>query len=256
MIIQEISRESDPKTFHVYFGNCGEYYCYTQIYQEMMQRLNLMTAKHSKVLFVRFDLTLPSVNGNNSQNNLERNENEIAVFFELLEDDLLALAIDVQYVWVRDQSETSDHQLYHCMLLLNGEILQQQYSLPERISAIWSRALDCKTGEYVNNQAQAIDSLNAEALVDYCKRDCFGRPVGKGILILRPSIDSSGEVLKQQRFEFDYAYTRCLSWASFMSKATSANQANQAPCSMKRYGMSRIEQEDLWAYLSDDQKVA
>ena len=151
MIIKDITANS-PSEIMLCPGFYGEYYCYSKIFQEIIQRIKLMTLKHEQVLIQKFDLMFPHNYDRDANTEYNGSNKEISEFFRLLKEQVYSYGIDIQYVWVRDQTELSLVQHYHCMILLNAGITNNR--VPGNLSLLWSRVLDASILDivkYINN---------------------------------------------------------------------------------------------------------
>ena len=220
MIIQDM--ESDASGSNIFKMNhlvYGEFYCYTQIFQEILQRFKLMTLKHEKVLFERFELYLPGGYHHNERADYDGSNKEISQFFRLLKEEIYSAGMNVQYVWVREQHIDIPLQHYHCMLLVNindGE----EWNLSGTISGLWSR----------------IFESGLEGLVVPRNYDGLGREIDNGILITRPySPDVMSEVDDHLKVQFDFVYSSCISWAIDLARV---NHTSVTPRRIRRFGVS------------------
>lgn len=227
MIIQEVSNYS-PSSVFLNQGFSGEFSCYSKIFQEILQRFKLMTLKHEKVLFIRFDLRFPDGYLTSAENDFNDSDKEISTFFLMLKEHIFSYGIDIQYVWVKDQSYISKQQKYQCMALLSADIPDN--SITEAVSLIWSRVIDVSTQDFVL----------------HINRDSFGKSVENGIIIKKPSANAKDEELKNQQFDFDYTFGSCILWASYLGKIDNISQAQE---NMRRFGFSRISDKDHEEYL-------
>ena len=233
MIIDDATINSPSDIMHCR-GFYGEYFCYSKIFQEILHRIKLMTLKHEQVLIMKFDLLFPHGYDRDANKDYDGSNKEISEFFKLLKEHVYSYGIDIQYVWVRDQTEPYLVQHYHCMILLNAGITNK--SVSGNLSLLWSRVLD----------ASIID------IVRHINNDRADNQVRDGIIIRRPSISASGEILRQQKMEFDYILDTCLIWAYDMAKI---NSQSHTPKHIKRYGVSRIPTKDVAEYLMDRKKL-
>lgn len=233
MIIDDATINSPSDIMHCR-GFYGEYFCYSKIFQEILHRIKLMTLKHEKVLIQKFDLMFPHNYETDVNNEYDGRNKEISEFFRLLKEQVYSYGIDIQYVWVRDQTDLFLVQHYHCMILLNADITDNR--VPGNLSLLWSRVLD----------ASILD------IVKYINNDSMDSTIGNGIIIRRPSSSAKGEELRQQKMEFDYILDTCIQWGYDMAKI---NSLSHTPKHIKRYGVSRIQAKNVAEYLMDRKKL-
>lgn len=213
MDYQATTNEATYQGLTINTGN-GDFYCFTQILQDIFERFNYMTQKHNKVLFIRFDLHFPVGYIHDGGNT------EVSLLFKLLKESLLRRGIDTQYVWVREQNFQNEVPHYHAILLLNGNKVQNYFPILAKVTKTWGRIL----------------GQNALGCVNYCN-NCNGVPVDNGIMIRRPSSLAVGDELLRQQQEYTFLYQHCFSWASYLAKI---NQKSFTPYGVRRFNSSRI----------------
>ena len=233
MIIKEVAIDSDSDVMHAH-GFYGEYYCYSKIFQEIIQRIKLMALKHEQILILKFDLLFPLGYERDVDTDYDGSNKEISEFFRMFKEDVYSYGIDMQYVWVRDQSELFLLQHYHCIVFLNASTSDS--SIHKNLSVLWSRIVD----------------TSIQGMVRYTNHDYLGNDVENSLILRRPLLSAKGEELREQRMEFDHILETCLRWAYDMSKI---NSLSHTPKHIKRYGVSRISTKDVAEYLMDRGKL-
>ncbi|NHZ46313.1 YagK/YfjJ domain-containing protein [Nitratidesulfovibrio liaohensis] len=108
--------------------------CRRDILDAIIDRIEYMTNRFSRVLFIRFDLRYPRDFYSSRKNN------DIQRFFNSFTRYLSRKGIAFQYVWVREQSREK-HQHYRVMLPLNGNLTCHSWNHIERAERLWQRAL-------------------------------------------------------------------------------------------------------------------
>lgn len=194
-------------------GTYGNLYCNQDILKNIYEQMVVMSNKHNKVYFVRFDLRYPI--------GYERSDGSehISELFKRLVERYQRQGTDTRYIWAREQKTDQDVQHYHCVLLMDGNRVQSYFPILKVVTEIWGRIL----------------GRDGRGLVDYCNRQ------GNGIMIERPSSKAVGHELMRQQNDYKEQFDQCFKWASYLAKV---NQKAYTPYSMRSYGASRISQED------------
>lgn len=181
------------------------YGCEIDILARIDALLSFMMQKHSKVLFIRFDVRFPRyVNF----------QNDNLLFSEFMANFIKYLTrkdLDPEYVWVREQ-DSSNNQHYHCILLLNGHKVQNYYPVLQKADALWSNLL----------------GVPCQGLVHFCDTRPDGSRQKNGLMIRRDKHAQEG--LEDQ----------CFQWGSYLAK-TATKDANLY--NTRSVGNSRIPQE-------------
>ncbi|MGE4297911.1 MAG: inovirus-type Gp2 protein [Desulfovibrionaceae bacterium] len=195
-------------------GVDGMYYCYLEILQKLYNLMQYMTYRHSKTLFIRFDVRFPehyATDGGNS---------EISHLFKDLREKAQYDSIELVFLWVREQS-WEKHQHYHCIVMIDGSKVQYYQRFIFQVIKAWSRVLRC----------------DASGLIFWCNQDYQGMPVENGIMIARPRRNAQGVELESQQSQFQTNLNRCFEWGSYLAKT---NQKDNTPPGVRRYGASQI----------------
>ena len=158
--------------------------CYSYLLNSIKNVMDSMINKHSKVLFLRFDLRFPDGQNYSKDNQL------VKKFIYYFARNCKNMGIYLKYIWVRERSREK-HQHYHLVVLLNGNKTQNIYGHLKLCEEIWAHVLNIH---------------NAKGLVDYCIYNRNGDFQENGIMIIRNSSD------------FDKTYNRCFHWASYLAK--------------------------------------
>ncbi len=215
MKYRQTTNEPDFNGLPINIGTYGKLECYTDVLHHILNRFSIMTWKHNKTLFVRFDTHFPygyTCVGCNQ---------EISDFVKLFKEYYSRHRIDCHYIWVREQSATNKLPHYHFVTLFDGNKIQKYYPVVERAADIWSRVV----------------SSNEAGLVNYCDKDYENKKVENGIMIRRPSSLATGEKLHEEQIKYEEDFNRCFRWASYLAKV---NQKQNTPPSVRRFGSSKI----------------
>lgn len=229
----EIMETGTNETFDFNHFLYGELSCYSKIFNAIANRYKLMVLKHENVLFMRFNLHIPYSCTVNEKLDFDMSNKEISRFFRHLKEEIYSFGIDVQYVWVREQGDIHELQSYHCILLLNGDILNHDYHLSQSISELWGRILQC----------------HKEITVTYGNSLYMGYNPAQGLLMHRPYRDLHGEVTDQEIYEFNRAYNIYISAACDLSKV---NHYSRTPYKIRKFGVSKISRKDEASFLTFD----
>ncbi len=205
--------------------------CYSAILQDILNRFRLMTMRHNKVLFVRFDLHFPY------GYECEGFNQELSEFFKLFKEFYTRKGIDTHYIWVREQSNSNNLPHYHCVVLFDGNKIQKYYPVLEKVVDIWARVI----------------GADGNGLVNFCNKDYNGWKVENGIIIYRPSSLATGERLYEQKRRYAEDFEKCFKWASYLAKV---NQKQDTPFSARRFGVSRISEKVFEKYLAENREVS
>lgn len=193
-------------------GDSGQYFCFGVILQKIYELMTYMVNKHSRVLFVRFDVRFPanmSTDGSNTQ---------ITRLFKMFMDSSSYHGYGLQYVWVREQSREK-HQHYHCVALLNGNKVQNYLAFLHSVSRTWNHVL----------------GVQCDGLIDFCNTNRDGTPAQNGIMITRPKQNATGVERAEQEQAFKETFEACYYWATYLAKT---NQKDNTPKGIRRFGVS------------------
>lgn len=163
-----------------------------------------MTKKHSKVLFIRFDVRFPQAIRYPSDNDI------FSQFIARFIKKQQRRGLDPAYLWVREQDSSINHH-YHCILLLNGHKVNKGYPILLGADALWSQTL----------------GTQQQGLVHFCNRAFDGSAQPNGLMIRRDKLAKEG--VEEQ----------CLDWGSYLAKKYSKDGSLY---STRSVGNSRIPQ--------------
>ncbi len=175
---------------------------YQSILDKMIERLELMLNRHSKVLIVRLIVRYPFEVTSDSRNDC------FQYFMEEFRRHLKLEGFDPQYVWVREQ-DSSHNPHYHVLIFLNGNKIQY-YKYPFKANEIWCNAIARHHGY----------DCPQKGLIEVCSAGYDGIPMNHGILLHRDN-----EMLKQE------AYRIC----SYLAKV---NTKGNTPKNVREFGTS------------------
>jgi hypothetical protein len=181
---------------------CQDKPCRQDIVEAIVNRIEHMTNRFSRVLFIRFDLRYPA--GYSSREDNADMKKFINGFSTYLKREGLAY----QYVWVREQSREK-HQHYHVMFLLNGNKTRKSWNHLGRADRLWQKAI----------------GVESPGLLQRCEGSRSGERHECHVLIERRS----------QSYENDLV--RCVEWASYLAKT---NTKGYAPLNVREWGASSL----------------
>lgn len=141
------------------------YHYYTVYLSNNRDLLNAMLARHSKVLFLRFDLRFPEAYC------WPEPISYLLRFLDCYRRWLVEHDFDPQY-GIRMEKMTSANPHFHVALLLNGNNANAGHAwfYKQQAENCWLKAVgECTVG-----------------LVDYCHRDYRGASLPEGTLVIRP----------------------------------------------------------------------
>lgn len=193
-------------TFHDLAINASsERPCQEEILQRIRCMMDMVVTKHNKVFFVRMDIRFPvAYQGPVIDNRV------FADFLENFMQFLERAGMDPLCLWVREQTEVTDHPHYHLCLFLDGNRIQNIHIPCAKARELWALALGLPS---------------AEDLVWDCTEGSEGKPQKNGLMIRRTD-ENFREVFEQVFY-----------WASYIAKA---NTKGLAPSRVKEYGGSRV----------------
>ncbi|WP_081650414.1 YagK/YfjJ domain-containing protein [Paucidesulfovibrio longus] len=195
-------------------GVFGQYYCYNDILQKLYERMNFMTSKHARVLFVRFDIRFPHGYETSGRNV------EIGWLFKVLQENANNNGIHLAYVWVREcKSSSLPH--YHAVLMVDGRKVRNYRNLLMEVERIWGRVL----------------GTNAKGLIDWCDKPHGIHSGENGVMLQQPLRDATRIEQDHQQQEFDHNYKRCFERASYLAKVS---QKEDTPHGVRRFGCSQL----------------
>lgn len=115
--------------YRINTGNEGVHFCNTVTLDQVINLMEYMTQKHSKVLCVRLDIT----------NDLEgRSPVGCCHVTRIMENLMRQLEskyrdgknrVDLKYVWTTEQEHGAPHPHYHLFILVNGNAMQNGYTV-------------------------------------------------------------------------------------------------------------------------------
>ena len=164
--------------------------------------LNFYVEKHSKALVVRFDIHYP-------QGYTEQSRNaDISNCMSYVIKKYKRYGYDPYYMWVREQTEQSQHCHYHCVLFLDAQKVLKYSHIFQDVEQAWGRALGYP--------------------VTGCVHDCINE-----------KHDYNGKVIRRDAGA-DAFHARCqevFEQLSYLAKIYSKAPNNDG---MRNFGMSRI----------------
>ena len=174
--------------------------CRTDILDAIIDRIEHMTQRFSRVLFIRFDLRLPRWYA------CPTTKNPLTIFFNSFGQHLRRKDIAFQYVWVREQSREK-HQHYHVMLLLNGNLTCHSWNHTEKAEHLWQKALGIKQEGLLHRCETARNGNHHPDFIHLDRHDaCYERDI-----------------------------ERCVEWASYLAKTRTKGYA---PLNAREWGAS------------------
>lgn len=127
-----------------------------------------MTKRYSKALFIRFDVRFPY--GEQYPEDNVHFRTFMATFMKHCQRKGLSPA----YLWVREQ-DSSIHQHYHCVLLVNGHKAQKYRPLLQKANSLWQQQLNTE----------------AEGLIHFCDKNNDSSKSQNGVMLKRGAPDNA-----------------------------------------------------------------
>lgn len=176
--------------------------CRTDILDAIIDRIEYMTQRFSRVLFIRFDLRLPRWYA------CPITKNPLTIFFNSFGQHLRRKDIAYQYVWAREQSREK-HQHYHVMLLLNGNMTKSSWNHMEKAEQLWQRALGIDYSGLLQRCDRSRDGNRHPDFIHLDRHDaCYERDI-----------------------------ERCVEWVSYLAKTRTKGCA---PLNVREWGASSL----------------
>jgi hypothetical protein len=189
--------------------NSAAYGCHEEILERLFKLMVFSTLKHSRVLFVRFDVHLP-VEGNYPADN-----QLFTRFMDSFITNRSSAGLDPFYLWVREES-TTGHQHWHCLVLFQGNrsrAINEHLLVAERL---W---------------AKAINRSDASGLIDHCLVEYNDGWLANGAMIMRNNAD------------FQAVFSDCFRRASYLAKTKTKGNA---PDGVREFSSSRLPPNSEW----------
>ena len=128
------TEDSTYRSFMINTGTSKRLPCNKLTLDQIIDRIEHMTAAHSKTLCIRLDI----MNAADGYTVLERYH-----ITRVLEETIRHLEsklrysrnkLDIHYVWTTEQTKETEHPHYHCFILVNGNAIQNGYSVKEALN--------------------------------------------------------------------------------------------------------------------------
>ena len=143
------------------------HYCHRkEINDKIYDLVTYYTSKHSKVLFVRFDIRYPRFYISDNSNR------DISDCFSYVIKKYKRDGLDPHYNWVREQNY-SDNPHYHCVLLLDGQKCRRYSHVFDTVEAAWGRVLGCDVRGCIHHCTDSNDIDSNGILL--CRSDSHTR---------------------------------------------------------------------------------
>ncbi|XPV75782.1 MAG: YagK/YfjJ domain-containing protein [Desulfovibrio sp.] len=191
----------------------GEFRCYATLLQRIDDLMGYMTANHSRVTAVRFDLRYPPINTQTSNN-------DVSNLCKRLKENAKNQGIKLLLFWVREQSRAK-HQHYHCIALLDGSKVRSEFNFMQVVDEMW----------------QKVIKVQQPGLVHYCN---FNETNRYEVMIQRPTATATGNKLEAQQRAFTNNYNTFFKRASYLAKE---GQKGYAPRRRRNFGGSQMSRK-------------
>lgn len=144
------TKDKSYRGYSINTGNNANLSCNINTLNQIIDRLEYMNDKHSKVLAVRIDI----MNDVDLPNGIERKD--ITRILENLKRSLEKKyehshnKLDFQYVWTTEKTLEDNQEHFHLFILVNGNTIQNGYSIKEALSNQVIRRLQTSKEGLVN----------------------------------------------------------------------------------------------------------
>lgn len=169
------NKTTNDKTYRNYpinNGNKKEYECYTKTLDQVIDQVEYISANHSKSLFTRLDIR----NDGELNNKIQRDD-----MTRICENIKRAIGRkykaspnkpDLTITWTTEKDGVNPH--YHCLIGVNGNAIQNGYSIKEIVNKIVKKHL----------------KTDKDGLVEFCKSNGrYGKIVDRNSSEFRKQLD-------------------------------------------------------------------
>ena len=187
--------------------------CKESILQKIDQIMTDMSNRHSKVLFMRYDVRFP-------QGCAYPDDNELfSQFQESFIKNRKREGYDPAYIAVRECS-WEKHQHYHVVLMMNGHKTQSPHDHIQTAERLWEKTLN------LSPKCDNTGRATSYGLIDDCMRNRQGQPQENGVM------------LRKDDPEYERKYDQCFRRCSYLAKV---NQKDSSPKHQRELFSSRIQ---------------
>ena len=129
-----ITSEEEYRSYRINTGMHKKLHCNTKTLEQIVNAIEYMVESHSKTLCIRIDI----MNDDDGYTVLERHHitREMEETKRHLESKLRNSRnkLDFHYVWTTEHTSKAEHPHYHCFILVNGNAIQNGYSVKEALN--------------------------------------------------------------------------------------------------------------------------
>ena len=149
--------------------------CDTRILDKIESVMDHATQKHNKVLAFRMDLSYPQ------NHHAPQDNQDISKFMSKFIKQHKRQGIDMDYVWVREQSKEKHHH-YHAAIFCDGNKKQHPQKLLQQAEKHWGQTVGvpgqglvdhCTRSRSGQSQPNAYMLRRNDKSFDQTKADCF-----------------------------------------------------------------------------------
>lgn len=114
-----------------------------RIVDTIIDQITFCTTHNHKTFVVLFCMNFPADTITDPSNVV------ITAFMDRFTKYLERRALKPQYLWVREQNQSINHH-YHCMLILDGNKIQNHYGIMQEAERIWGEIIGCNASGLVH----------------------------------------------------------------------------------------------------------
>jgi hypothetical protein len=115
-----------------------------QVWRMILNRIDYMAMRHSRVLYIRFDVRYPTFFLSDGSND------PLVRTLKLFRNYFWKLGIEIQYLWAREQV-SSNNPHYHVMVLVDGTQRKSPKEILETVNFYWKSSLGVAVDGLINN---------------------------------------------------------------------------------------------------------
>ncbi len=147
---REMTTEKTYRGYQINNGKDNYLCCHTKTLDQIIDTAKYMTSKHSRVLSVRLDIHSEQCGDNALSNKdmtrvIESVKRQTESRFKNGKNDP-----DLHVVWVSEKTTSDDNPHYHLNIFVNGNAIQNGYSIKEAFNRAVKKKLDTDNDGLVN----------------------------------------------------------------------------------------------------------
>ncbi len=142
-----------------------EHPCRPEIVNKIIELITTYSQAHSKSFVVAFGLNFPT--GSQALNN-----QSVIQFWDSFVKHLGSHKLQPAYLWVREQAGSHNHH-YHCLLLLDGQKVQNRFGVMKEAARLWGGINKCDPAGLVHYEWNPWMLRRGSASYEQDMADCI-----------------------------------------------------------------------------------